>query len=180
MAAIATISSDYRPGLLGRVVQMHATYYARHYGLGSLAEAKIAQDIGEFFSAWPHPDLRLWHAVKDDSIVGAIGIDGRYAAERGAQLRWFITDDSVRGMGLGRRMLRELLDFAGVRGFSSIYLWTFAGLDAARHLYESFGFRLAEQRNAATWGVETTEQRFVLELQSAAKLRAASVLSMCE
>ena len=41
-------------------------------------------------------------------------------------------------------------------------LWTFAGLDAARRLYERAGFRLAEERRGTQWGIEVTEQRFEL------------------
>jgi hypothetical protein len=41
-----------------------------------------------------------------------------------------------------------------------VYLWTFEGLDAARHLYEKSGFRLALQKRGAQWGAEVNEQRF--------------------
>jgi hypothetical protein len=41
---------------------------------------------------------------------------------------------------------------------------TFEGLDAARHLYEKNGFRLAEQQRGIQWGREVNEQRFVLPL----------------
>ena len=42
-------------------------------------------------------------------------------------------------------------------------LWTFKGLDAARHLYERHGFRLAEEYAGAQWGVNLVEQRFERE-----------------
>jgi GNAT superfamily N-acetyltransferase len=165
MAAPPTITSDYCPGLIGRIVEMHATYYARHWDFGSFFEAKVARDVAEFLCALPNPDSCLWHALDKDRIVGSVGLDGRYALEKGAHLRWFITDDSVRGTGLGRRLLSHALGFSSEHAFSSIYLWTFARLDAARHLYESFGFRLVEEVEDTTWGVRMTEQRFVLALR---------------
>lgn len=56
--------------------------------------------------------------------------------------------------------------FARASGRPGIYLWTFAGLDAARRLYDDFGFRLVEEQAGETWGTRVTEQRFVLELRS--------------
>jgi glycerol-3-phosphate dehydrogenase len=43
-------------------------------------------------------------------------------------------------------------------------LWTFDGLEAARHLYEKAGFRLAHQQRGTQWGIAVDEQRFELEL----------------
>jgi hypothetical protein len=53
------------------------------------------------------------------------------------------------------------MDFCRQRGYASVYLWTFAGLDAARHLYENQGFRFAEEKEDRTWGEPVTEQKFV-------------------
>ncbi|MFP3710951.1 MarR family transcriptional regulator, partial [Paraburkholderia sp. SIMBA_009] len=40
------------------------------------------------------------------------------------------------------------------------YLWTFKGLDAARHLYESAGFVLTQEAEGTQWGGAVVEQRF--------------------
>ena len=47
----------------------------------------------------------------------------------------------------------------GVRG---IFLTTFAGLDAARRIYDSAGFVLVHEQHDRTWGTEVMEQRFEL------------------
>jgi hypothetical protein len=47
-------------------------------------------------------------------------------------------------------------------GYGQIYLWTFAGLDPARHLYEKAGFTLVKERTGRQWGTEVEEQRFEL------------------
>jgi hypothetical protein len=46
------------------------------------------------------------------------------------------------------------------QGYKRVYLNTFAGLDAARHLYEKHGFVLILQQIGQQWGCEVTEQRF--------------------
>lgn len=159
------ISAELVPGVLGRLVEMHAVYYAREWGFGPFFESKVAREVGEFASSLPRADLQIWHARKDGRIIGAIAIDGRAAFAAGAHLRWFILDDSARGGGSGARLLDAALDFCRARSFAAIYLWTFAGLDIARKLYESRGFRLAEEKDAEDWGVRVREQRFVLDLQ---------------
>ncbi|MGF6505945.1 hypothetical protein OKW26_001748 [Paraburkholderia sp. 32] len=45
-------------------------------------------------------------------------------------------------------------------GISAKDLATILRLDAARHLYESFGFRLSEESEGTQWGTRVVEQRF--------------------
>ena len=161
------ISDDLAPGVLGRLVEMHALYYARNWGFGTFFEARVAREAGEFVGALPRADSRLWHVRADGQIAGTIAIDGRHVQTEGAHLRWFILDDASRGAGAGGQLLDAALAFCRARGFARVYLWTFAGLDAARRLYESRGFRLAEEHEAESWGVRVREQRFVLDLGAA-------------
>ena len=145
---------------------MHALYYAREWGFGPFFESKVAREVGEFALSLPRADSQIWHARRDGRVVGAIAIDGHAASKAGAHLRWFILDDSARGSGIGARLLDAALDFCRARSFAAVYLWTFAGLDSARKLYETRGFRLAEEKEAESWGVRVREQRFVLDLQA--------------
>jgi GNAT superfamily N-acetyltransferase len=81
---------------------------------------------------------------------------------RGAHLRWFIVSDALRGRGVGTMLMDAAMEFCRDKGYSQTYLWTFAGLSAARRLYEKAGFVLVEERSGAQWGVEVKEQRFEL------------------
>ena len=73
--------------------------------------------------------------------------------------------DALRGKGIGNRLMGTAIDFCRNRGYGKIYLWTFDGLDAARHLYEKVGFALVEQFTGTQWGTEVEEQRFELVLE---------------
>jgi len=174
MGETVEITSAYVPGALGRVVEMHAIYYARHWGFGPFFEAKVAAEMAEFLNALPHQDARLWCAAASGRIVGSVAIDGRQAVRHGAQLRWFIVDDSARGYGLGRRLLAEALAFAHARAHGRVTLHTFAGLDTARRLYEAAGFRLVEEGDNTTWGNRVIEQRFVLALAGKSRIEYES------
>jgi RimJ/RimL family protein N-acetyltransferase len=66
------------------------------------------------------------------------------------------------------------MDFCRARGYDRVYLWTFEGLDAARHLYEKAGFRLAQQQRGRQWGTEVNEQRFELRGDARARPGAGS------
>ncbi len=55
-------------------------------------------------------------------------------------------------------------EFCDKRSTGEVHLWTFKGLDAARWLYESNGFSLAEEYVGDQWGSEVLEQRFVRAL----------------
>ncbi len=56
------------------------------------------------------------------------------------------------------------MDFVDEQAFAETHLWTFAGLNAARHLYETLGLHRIEERKGSQWGSEVLEQRFVRSL----------------
>ena len=73
--------------------------------------------------------------------------------------------DAFRGKGVGTRLIRTAVDFCRGNNYHRVYLRTFAGLDAARHLYEKMGFKLVDQCPGTQSGTEVTEQRFELSLE---------------
>jgi len=150
----------YRPGAIGRVTEMHAAYYHRHRGFGLFFEAKVAAELAEFLGRFEEERDGFWTLLSGDRVAGALAIDGLKAATEGAHLRWFIVAPEIQGGGWGRRLLTEAVAFCDRRGYSRTFLWTFAGLDAARHLYEAFGFRLASEAEGERWGARVVEQRF--------------------
>ena len=155
------IVEGYRTGLIARITQMHAHYYAQNAGFGQRFEAVVAGGLAGFCDRLDSPGTAIWAALRGDEIVGSIAIDGEDLGSNLAHLRWFITDAAVQGSGAGRRLLAAALGFVDAVGFEATHLWTFSGLSAARHLYEAHGFVLAEERPGQQWGSEVLEQRFV-------------------
>lgn len=156
--------SGYIPGAIGRVAELHAQYYSAAWDFGLFFEAKVAAELSEFMRFFDESRDGFWIVSQNGYVEGAIAIDGVEAQREGAHLRWFILAERLRGQGLGNRLMEEAVSFCRKRCYRQIYLWTFQGLHSARHLYEKFGFKLAEQRSGQQWGKEVLEQRFVLPL----------------
>jgi len=161
---LVELRTGYQAGVIGGIVTLHAGYYAAHHGFGAPFEAKVATGLAEFVPRLASPRNQLWTAWVDDQLAGSVAIDGEDLGAGKAHLRWFITSDALRGQGAGRTLLTEALRFCDAQGFAQTELWTFAGLDAARHLYERFGFTLAEEWPGTQWGATVKEQRFMRPL----------------
>jgi DNA-binding MarR family transcriptional regulator/GNAT superfamily N-acetyltransferase len=160
------IETGYHPGLMAQCLALHMDYYARATGFGLGFEAKVAAGLAEFAPRMERPGNRFWHARLGGRMVATIAIDGEDLGNGLAHLRWFIVDETAQGGGLGRRLLAEAIAFCKDQGFAAIQLWTFQGLDRARHLYESQGFTLTEQYSGDQWGKPVMEQRFNLDLSA--------------
>ena len=158
------LKKGYVPGSIGRVAEMHGTYYYKHWNFTVFFEAKVASEISEFLGRYDEKTDGFWTASIDGRIEGSITIDGIHADKEGAHLRWFIISDVLRGKGTGNWLINEAIDFCRKKKYQRIYLWTFKGLEAARHLYEKNGFQLVEEFTGNQWGTQVEEQRFELSL----------------
>ena len=157
-----SIEHGWVPGIVGETVSAHAAYYARAWGFGPAFEAGVAEEMGQFVRRYDPNRDRLFRAVRTGRLVGTLTIDGSDAAlEAGnSHLRWFIVRDADRSAGVGRSLMSAAMDFLEAVGYRSCHLTTFAGLAAARRLYEVHGFRLVDSAPGETWGTAVTEQRF--------------------
>ena len=158
------IARNYIPGCIGRIAELHGTYYHDHWGFGLFFEAKVATELVEFLGRYDEKRDGIWTAWFENRFEGSITIDGIHAASEGAHLRWFIISSKLRGQGVGNWLMQKAVDFCKMRNYCRVYLWTFDGLQAARHLYDKFGFQLMEQHEGTQWGAKVTEQKFVLNL----------------
>ncbi len=135
----------YRPGILGRIAELHGVYYARAWGAGAEFEGMMAQELREFLGGYrPGRDLLLTAHV-EGRVVGSIAVEGSEVERPGARIRWVIVEDESRGRGIGKELLRRALAFCAGAGFGTVYLWTVEGLPESRTLYLRSGFRIVER-----------------------------------
>ena len=87
-----------------------------------------------------HPSITFWSARVGDEIAG-IGALKQLDARRG-ELKSMRVDDAFRGSGVGRALLRHIIEVARTRGMTSLWLETGTTEDflPAQRLYESEGF----------------------------------------
>src|SRR4051794_8934419 len=104
LSTTITLRTDLRPGDVGAVISLHGILYAREHGFDATFEAYVAGPLAELVRSGT-PRERLWLAERDARLVGCIGIVT--SGPTTAQLRWFLVDPSVRGAGLGKRLLSE-------------------------------------------------------------------------
>jgi putative acetyltransferase len=87
-----------------------------------------------------HPGITFWSAWVDGELAG-IGALKRLDAQRG-ELKSMRVDDRFRGTGVGRALLRHIVQDARERGMTSLWLETGSTAEflPAQRLYESEGF----------------------------------------
>ena len=164
MNAEPIIRRDLWPGDLGAVVKLHGTIYSREYGVDSRFEGHVAASVAQAaVRRFPTEREAIWLVEGVGGIVGSLGLTDEGDGE--GMVRWFVFDPSLRGRGLGRRLVAELMLKAEEIGYSRLALETFSELTAAAHIYRSHGFEVVWSETGPRWGRdEITYQRYELEL----------------
>lgn len=157
------VVQGYRPGVIASVAQLHATFYSQHYGFGAVFERKVASEMSEFMGRIDNPMNTTFSAYMADELLGSVSLDGEDLGANVSHLRWFIVSPRAQGMGIGSLLLDKAIAFVDQNSFDRTRLWTFRGLDAARHLYEKHGFTLTHETPGTQWGTEVAEQEFERE-----------------
>ena len=156
------IRTHIKAGDIGYITYLHGTLYAAEYGLDHTFEGYVAAGLGQFANTYNSEHDYFAVAELDGTIVGSVAIVGQ--PDQTAQLRWFLVDPDARGQGLGKRLLRDAVDFCRQRNYKSVFLWTISELKTAAHLYREAGFQLTEQNTHEIWGAVRTEEKYELGL----------------
>lgn len=154
------VQEGYRSGVIASVAQLHASFYSKQYRFGAVFERKVASEMSEFMGRIDDPVNTTFSAYVGDELLGSVSIDGEDLGEGASHLRWFIVSPRAQGMGIGNLLIGKAMAFVDSNAFDRTRLWTFKGLDAARHLYEKHGFALAHETPGTQWGTEVIEQEF--------------------
>jgi GNAT superfamily N-acetyltransferase len=153
---------QYPPGLIGTVSSLFGRTVASSHGVDWTLDAMIAEQQCEFFRGFDGRLDRVWAAMRGKVPLGALTIEGPRTEKtpRSARLRFFILDESLRGCGLGRRMLAKAMQFCREKQYQRVYLTTLPKLDAALRLYREQGFTLLAETRGAFHGSRYAEQTF--------------------
>lgn len=166
----APVLRDLRPGDMGHVISRHGAIYAAEYGWGLAFESAVARIAADFLDARALDPVRnrAWIADRAGETLGAVFLVPGPADAQGrptGKLRMLYLDPAARGLGLGRRLVREVIAAARAQGLARLDLWTHSCLAAARGIYASEGFVLVAEEQGPGFGAgPTIEETWSLDL----------------
>ncbi len=144
------------------VITRHKELYAEEYGFSPVFGAYVEKGVRRFAQTFDAENECMLIAEQDTHPVGSIVIVRN--KEDTAQLRYFLLEPSVRGQGLGNRLVDSALAFCRSKGYRVVFLETISILEAARHIYAKHGFILTHTHENLEWGRGVTEERWELAL----------------
>ena len=152
----------HQPGDMGWVVYLHGMLYAQEYGWDDTFEALVAGIVAKFIQNFDPKRERCWIAEIEGEIVGSVFLVKD--SETVSKLRLLLVHPKARGLGMGKRMVNESLRFARQAGYRKTMLWTNNVLLAARHIYETAGFKLVLEEPHHSFGHDLVGETWELEL----------------
>jgi DNA-binding MarR family transcriptional regulator/GNAT superfamily N-acetyltransferase len=147
-----------RPGDLGWVVQRNGAVYAEEFGWDSSYEALVARIVADYAENRDPQAEAAWIAEVDGVPAGCVFCVRENATT--ARLRLLLVEPWARGLGIGSRLVEEVLRFARRAGYSAITLWTNDVLTDARRLYQRAGFSLDSESRHRSFGKDLTGQNW--------------------
>ncbi|HWI39713.1 MAG TPA: helix-turn-helix domain-containing GNAT family N-acetyltransferase [Burkholderiales bacterium] len=153
----------HRPGDIGWVISRHGKVYDDEYRWGLGFEALVGEIGAKFLREFDAKRERAWIAQMDGEPVGSVFVVKQSATV--AKLRLLLVEPHARGYGVGRRLVRQCIDFSRQAGYRKLVLWTQSNLTAARALYAALGFRKVKSQPHREFGVPLTGEYWELNLK---------------
>jgi DNA-binding MarR family transcriptional regulator/GNAT superfamily N-acetyltransferase len=147
-----------RPGDMGWVVQRNAAVYAAEFGWDDSYEALVARIVADYVDNRDAEAEAAWIAEVDGAPAGCVFCVREDAGT--ARLRLLLVEPWARGLGIGARLVEEVLRFARQAGYTRITLWTNDVLASARRVYQRAGFTLDDESQHRSFGKDLTGQNW--------------------
>jgi ribosomal protein S18 acetylase RimI-like enzyme len=160
------IRRELRPGDDDAIVELHDRIYRAEYGVDGRMADRIREGIGDATArGWPHDKALgdVWLVDLDGRLAGSLALVLESPAV--GRVHWFVLDPALRGRGLGRRLVGELVVEARAKELKKLRLETFSALTAAAAIYKKIGFNVISEREVDWWGPTIVYQHYELALR---------------
>ncbi len=144
-------------GDIGTITRRQGELYAAEYGWDITYEALVAELLSAFVNGFDAAQEEAFIADRGGEVVGSVFLF-RGDAPGVAKLRLLYVDASVRGQGLGARLVEACIAAARSRGYKRMTLWTQDCLVSARRIYQAAGFELASEQRHHRFGHDLNAQ----------------------
>ena len=147
------------------MVALHDRVYRSEFGAGAAFAEGIRLALENAVRRhWPQESAfgSVWLVERHGRLMGSLALVLK--CPRAGNIDWFVLAPELRGHGLGRRLLGELLAEAEARGMERPTVHTFSLLKAAARRYREAGFRIVWERERDWYGQRIVEHVYELEL----------------
>ncbi|HEY3586005.1 MAG TPA: GNAT family N-acetyltransferase [Myxococcaceae bacterium] len=159
-----TIRRELHGGDALAMVDLHRRVYCPEYGRNERFVRAVAESLaGKIAQGWPATGGAVWLLERGGRLVGSLGLTVEGPGL--GQVRWVVFEEALRGLGLGRSLVQELVATARAVGMHTLQLQTFSDLRTAAHLYREVGFRVVWERQRDDWGESMTYQGYEASLR---------------
>ena len=149
-------------GDIGWITHRQGILYSQEYGWDATYEALVAEILAGFVKNFDSTMERAWVAERAGAIIGSVFLV-RASADV-AKLRLLYVEPAARGLGVGNRLVQECIEFAKIKGYKRLTLWTNDVLAAARRIYQAAGFKLTKEERHHSFGKDLVGQTWDLAL----------------
>lgn len=151
-----------QPGDVGDIIRIHGQVYAAEYNYDLRFEQYVTETLQEFLQTYDPNKDRVWLASCFGELAGMIAIIHKGRGR--AQLRWFLIKPELRGIGLGKALMKEAMDFCRQQRFREVYLLTTNQQQTAAGIYTRAGFVKTSSEPVQLWGQDLYEERYELKM----------------
>ena len=164
--ARATMQIEIRPFVssdVDYIISRQINLYKVEYGFNTDTwKAYVADGVHQLVNGFDADKDIIYILEANGNVSGCIAII--HTEENAAQLRFFFIEPTLRGLGVGNRLMDNAISFCRDKKYKQVFLWTFSELLAARHLYSKHGFQITGTHENTEWGEPVLEERWDLLL----------------
>ncbi len=138
-------------GDVEQMIELHRRVYQPEFGMNDTFVDRVGDGIREAHAAgWPERSGAVRLADHDGELWGCTALTDEGGGV--GRVRWFVLMPELRGTGLGRRLIGEVIGEARSAGLHTLRLETFSALTSAARIYREAGFRVTSERARAGLG----------------------------